>query len=94
MSSIERTPTSVPFGAITGSRRILASLIVCNAIWISSSGAQEYSFPDMTSPTFTSPARQFRVPRAIQMSRSVITPMTFPSADWTGRNGFVKHNSL
>lgn len=64
MSSIERPPTSVPFGAITGSRRILASLIFCNAIWISSSGAQEYSLPDMTSPTLTSPARQFRVPKS------------------------------
>src|SRR5579872_894147 len=85
-SSIDRTPINIPSPSITGRRLIPSDLRVFRAVWTSSSGVHVKSLDDITDRTQISEARLSRVPNAIEMSRSVITPITFPPSPATGRN--------
>src|SRR5690242_17060132 len=83
---MDNTPTTLPSESITGKRRTFPSRMVSRATWISSSGEQANSLQSgETSPAVISPASLLRVPRAMQRSRSVITPHTLPSGPVIGR---------
>jgi hypothetical protein len=83
-SSIARMPSSLPSVLTTGRRRTLASAILANADRTSSAGLQQMARCVATSPTVISPGRRFRVPKAMQISRSVITDMTLSCWSTTG----------
>src|SRR6266568_68368 len=74
----------MPSSFTTGSRRTCLSAMLCRASWISSSGLQVTTFVVAISPTASSPAKRFLVPIAIEMSRSVTTPSSFPQFPTTG----------
>ena len=77
-------PWSSPSRSTTGRRRTRASHMVLNALWMSSSGPHVRGTREFTSRTVTSDAGLFLVLRAIHISRSVMTLVTFPLSSTTG----------
>ena len=84
MSSIEMIPTSWPASSTTGNRVTSCVAIVLKASRASSSGRQLKHPGGETSRASTSDALIFLVPSAIQISRSVIMPITLPEPSRIG----------